>query len=151
MSGSSRVTAPPSTLVVADAVTQRALNKLTAFAKSTYDFLVKQEPWKPVTFLNDWQDFGNNGTQEWQRVEYRRDNFGTVHVRGLCKRASASTAPIFTLPEGYRPRKNLMFWVNGASQGARLDVQSGGAVFVAAAQDAAWYTFVSINISFEVT
>ena len=147
MSGSSRVTAPPSTLVVADAVTQRALNKLTAFAKSTYDFLVRQEPWKPVAFLNDFQDLGGN----WQHVEYRRDNFGAVLIRGLCKRASASTAPIFTLPEGYRPKKDLLFWVNGRTGGARLGVRTDGSVSVDAAQDAAWYEFVSINISFEVT
>ncbi len=147
MSGSSRVTAPPSTLVVADAVTQRALNKLTAFAKSTYDFLVKQEPWKPVTFLNDFQDLGG----DWQRTEYRRDNFGTIHVRGLSKRASSSYAPLFTLPDGYRPKKDLLFLANGRSGGALLVVRADGSVSVDSAQDALWYELVSINISFEVT
>ena len=100
-----------------------------------------------MVFVNDYQDFG----AEWQKVQYRKDAFGRVHVRGLCKRASASSLHMFQLPVGYRPSKYLMFWVNGQNEGARLDVTADGIFTISQAQAAAWYEFISVNVSFEAS
>ena len=136
----------PQRVPVKDSVTNLAIEKLYIAVKDIYKILTVREKWKDVTYLNGFQDFGNG----WGKVQYRRDNFGMVHVRGLCKQASAVLpATIFQFPEGYRPANTFMTWQIGANQGVRVDVDSAGAVRVASAQDANWFLYVSMEFSFE--
>jgi hypothetical protein len=132
---------------VKDSVTNLAIEKLYVAVKDIYKFLTVREKWKDVTYQNSFQDFGNG----WGKVQYRKDSFGVVHVRGLCKRGSTITLPvtIFQFPEGYRPANTFMTWQIGANQGVRLDVNSVGAVQVAAAQDVNWFQYVSMEFTFE--
>lgn len=56
-------------------------------------------------FLNNWQNYGNDGTFTYDSVGFYKDPDGWVHLSGLIKNTSGSAADsvMFTLPTGYRP------------------------------------------------
>jgi hypothetical protein len=71
-------------------------------------------------FENAWVNFGT----AWSRAGFYKDLHGVVHLTGtITGGASASTA--FTLPDGYRPSRNLFLPV---ANGDFLFVRSNGAV-----------------------
>ncbi len=58
--------------------------------------------WHPVTFQNSWENYNPGVTN----AAYRKGADGSVEIRGLVKNGVINT-PIFTLPPGYRPAKQL--------------------------------------------
>lgn len=95
--------------------------------------------WTAPTFNTNWGNYGG----AWQTVQYRRDELGMVHLRGLALRSTSgfaydtNTGRIFTLPSGYRPALNEMFLAHCVDQSTgnvnvqRIDVTSAGLVYVA--------------------
>jgi len=67
----------------------------------------------PLTLQNSWAYFGISGNQ-WATPGYYKDTNGYVHLRGLIKDGSSSTAQIATLPAGFRPGGRAMFATYGA-------------------------------------
>jgi hypothetical protein len=85
--------------------------------------VVTQEDWKDVTYLNSWVDFST----VYHSVGYMKDNMGFVHTRGLCKNGTSGVC--FTLPEGYRPSKDLLFTLyhfDYNTNPGRVSISSGG-------------------------
>lgn len=54
--------------------------------------------WRTPTFLNGWTNFGSG----YASVQYGKDHFGVVHIRGVAKSGTLGST-IFTLPAGWRP------------------------------------------------
>lgn len=73
------------------------------------------------TFLNGWV----NHSTTFQYAGYRKDETGTVHIKGLVK---SGTAIVFTLPVGYRPAYAHIFVSYGNGIVERLDVSAAGDV-----------------------
>lgn len=67
----------------------------------------------------------------YRNYEYAKDDRGMVYLRGMMSGCVSDTVPIFTLPEGFRPIKRLIFsTMGGAShERARVDVNTNGGVF----------------------
>lgn len=63
-----------------------------------------QEAWNTPTFQNSWVNFGSG----FSAAAYKKDNMGTVHLKGVVKSGTVGT-DIFTLPAGYRPAESRMF------------------------------------------
>lgn len=82
--------------------------------------------WVDATLTNSWTNY-LAGTV---LAAYRKVG-DVVELRGTVK-SGTSGAPIFTLPDGYRPPLQEIFYVHASPGGARLDVTPGGAVQVAA-------------------
>lgn len=60
------------------------------------------ESWKDITLLNGWTNDGGAGEAD---LQYYKDPFGTVHVRGFIDGGSSTSVVVGTLPAGYRPEK----------------------------------------------
>ena len=81
--------------------------------------------WIGATLTNSWTDYlSGTGVAQYRKVG------DVVELRGTVK-SGTSGAPIFTLPDGYRPPLQEIFYVYALPGGARLDVTSDGAVQVA--------------------
>lgn len=89
---------------------------------------------------NGWVNYSTT----YQQAGYRKDESGTVHIRGLIKSGTVN-ASTFTLPVGYRPAYNHIFPTDANSIIERLDVWSNGAVYAYTASNA-WF---SIECSFK--
>lgn len=83
-----------------------------------------QQAWQVPTFTNSWINYD---TTVFQAAGYMKDSLGFVHLRGLVKNGTVSSA-IFTLPAGYRPLKQLLFSavINGSA--GRIDIMPSGVV-----------------------
>ena len=105
------------------------------------------QPWQPVVFQNS---FANYATTHLP-CAYRKGADGVVRLRGLAARAAvALNTPIFTLPAGYRPNKEMNVVITAAGRSAAVAVAVTGAVTVFAADAAAWNTDISFAcISFD--
>lgn len=89
--------------------------------------------WIGVTYAANWADVGGN----YQVVEYCRDGFGFVRLRGQTKRINSNmsgTTLVFTLPAGFRPAAYEIFHLdtNNAQKDARVEVRSDGTVYAIA-------------------
>jgi hypothetical protein len=74
---------------------------------------------------NRWQDLSPNVNNV---VQYWRDPYGVVHLRGVALRCGSVGATIFTLPSGFRPG-HLEHLAAVASTGTvQVTVDGGGAV-----------------------
>lgn len=67
-----------------------------------------------MTLLNSWENYSN----DWAEASYYKDLLGRVHIVGMIK--NGTDAHIATLPVGYRPTTNYMFW--GFTEGTPDDV-----------------------------
>lgn len=90
--------------------------------------------WLEPTFENSWVNYsatatgGNTGgTAEYAPAGYFKDPLGFVHLQGLVKNGTAG-ATIFTLPEGYRPAKSMIFKVVSNGGAANLWIHPDGSV-----------------------
>lgn len=91
--------------------------------------------WAPLSLSNNWV---NTGLGSHHEVEYYKDNFGWVHLRGRLKRSvstDCNNVPIGTLPSGYRPSKNeahVTFAVSpvgyGGSEAVRINIGDDGVI-----------------------
>lgn len=105
--------------------------------------IIDQPAWTAVTFENSFSDYN---TASHQPCAYLKDSMGFVHLRGLFKRASAALASnVFTLPSGFRPAKGSNFPAVANGKFARVEVDASGQVRVLSADDASWFSFVSLD------
>jgi hypothetical protein len=75
--------------------------------------LKKQETWITATLKNGWANL--------QNVQYYKDEFGVVHVRGRIQNGTTSTNTVLlSLPVGYRP--NTYIFVNSVTYSTVRDV-----------------------------
>ena len=112
-------------------VIQRAVDAIAQTLIGVVEFLqpfAQTQPWRPVEFITGWQTFSN-------KLQYRRDPLGRVHLQGNAYRNSGSSTTIFVLPLGFRPSQRLYFnavTLSGAVYGAsRVDIDVDGRVLVA--------------------
>lgn len=62
-----------------------------------------QETWNTPILLNGW----SNLPSSFAKVQYFKDSFGIVHLKGFVKSGTDNT--IFVFPEGYRPSENFYY------------------------------------------
>lgn len=76
-----------------------------------------------TAFQNSWTNYDPG----YEVARYWKDPMGLVHIQGMVKDGTIGS-PIFTLPEGYRPRNRMLYvtMANGAI--ARVDVLVDGTV-----------------------
>lgn len=85
-----------------------------------------QEPWKTPVLNGKWKVPGG-----FQTPQYVKDPLGWVHLRGIVQN-TAEEPLLFTLPEGYRPKKNEDFFIGTNTTTVSIQVTSTGEVKVAA-------------------
>lgn len=74
--------------------------------KQTATGIIDSEAYIAPTLLNGWVNYGVGGAT----VGFFKDKFGIVHIKGLVKSGTTSTATvIFNLPGGYRPLEDQQF------------------------------------------
>ena len=61
-----------------------------------------QEDWITPTLLNRWEHVPENP------IQYCKDNFGYVHIRGRGIPLNSLSGNVFTLPPGYRPTSSIV-------------------------------------------
>ncbi len=86
--------------------------------------LAAQEAWVNATYQNSWTTLDG---AIYHAARYYKDTLGTVHLSGLVKDGTTGV-PIFTLPAGYRPLKQLIYMVISNGAVGRLDILPTGAV-----------------------
>lgn len=129
-----------------------ALNKRLWEAEKAIAGIKAPEAWNAVTFLNSWANFEAAGTN--MTAGYRKASDGRVTLRGLVKHEGSLTglvgSTIFTLPESFRPSKNLVFpsvFASGSLITATTSIASNGEVsFVP--NSTAVISYTPINFSF---
>ena len=75
-------------------------------------------------FLNGWTNFES----EFENVEIFKNKDGLVTINGLVKGDYSKI--IFRLPEGWKPKKQLIFSVSSDNISRRLDINSNGELFL---------------------
>ena len=75
-------------------------------------------------FLNGWANFGGI----FENVEIFKNKDGLVTINGLAKGDFSKI--IFKLPEGWKPKKQLIFSVCSDNTARRLDINSNGELFL---------------------
>lgn len=86
--------------------------------------------WTDVTYNTGWISYSD---ANYSPVSYMKTSNGVVTVRGACSRAAGGSGTMFTLPAGFRPGKNLLYWLyqsGAAIAGVRVDVNQGGSVVI---------------------
>lgn len=116
------------------------LRALFAGIQENFDFIFGKFPiqgadlmvgtgWEKPTLLSSWENYeAEAGT--FSNAFYRKGVDGRVTVIGLVKHpaAGAPSTTIFTLPEGFRPAKQLIFKGEDTGGTSRIDVAANGAV-----------------------
>lgn len=104
------------------------------------------EAWTAPSYSGNWQDVGSG----WSTGGYRRDERGTVHIKGLVKCPSSFTSTVFTLPSGYRPTATLQIPVRGGDGTfSYVSINSSGVVTFGGTSTAAALSVTLDNIHFE--
>ncbi len=96
--------------------------------------------WITPTLLNSWVSFDGGAT--FGIPQYRLKS-GVVQVAGLAK--SGTINPIFTLPAGFRPNKEIMFLVMAGGGTARIDITPAGSLFLSAYAYSGNNSYLSLN------
>lgn len=103
------------------------LRSIQTSAKRTIITVNANEPqaltWLTVAFQGAWVDYD---TTVYNGVAYAKDQFGVVHLRGLCKNGAGGN--IIILPAGYRPPKRCIFMCIADGAVSRVDVDAAGNV-----------------------
>ena len=75
-------------------------------------------------FLNGWANF----EEGYENIEIFKNRDGLVTLNGLIKGDYSKI--IFKLPEGWKPKKQLIFSVCSDNTARRLDINSNGELFL---------------------
>ena len=75
-------------------------------------------------FLNGWTNFGS----VCEEAEIFKNRDGLVIINGLVKGDYSKI--LFRLPEGWRPKKELIFTICSDDTSRRLDINSNGELFL---------------------
>lgn len=97
------------------------------------------QSWTDVTFLNGWVNLSLTSTADaWRNVQYMKDDYGIVHLRGMAMGTAKTANVVFNLPAGFRPLADQLFptvrWdASGGVAGTLVvkpngDVEASGAV-----------------------
>lgn len=82
-----------------------------------------------------WRDYNGGNDAIWGSPGYWKDSEGVVHLEGMLDKNGANwvgNEVILTLPVGFRPAKQLIFYPLGNGQDwVRIDVKTNGDVLVA--------------------
>lgn len=74
-----------------------------------------QESWIEATLESNYANVAG------LNLRYYKDEFNVVHIEGAVSKSVSGKGPIFTLPEGYRPDRNL--YVRGMRAGTLESMQ----------------------------
>ena len=94
--------------------------------------MVGDTDWVYPTLQNEWTNY-NNAAGTYERARYKKRN-GVVYIEGLIKSGTSKNdgglTPIFVLPTGFRPKKQLCFTTTSSATGYcnRIDVYANGVV-----------------------
>lgn len=101
--------------------------------------------WTDAALTSGWRN-----TIDYGAVQFSKSGDGTVYFRGTARGGNTTQETvIFTLPEGYRPGKQLYLSALNNSYGvAILSIRPDGAVVVKSNVDSQWLNFD--NISFRI-
>lgn len=99
-----------------------------------------QEAWITPTLLNGWSDHSSAVNS----AQFFKDNFGTLHIRGIIKGATINTTA-FVLPVGYRPAKTTQVPVVSNNAFGFLSVSPAGNV-TPVIGNVSWFSLDGIQI-----
>ena len=139
--------------VTADKLASNAVTTAKiANANVTASKLAAVESWNDAPFNTGWEHYANENPA-YTKVQYYKDHFGTVYIRGTATKSISGDSTILTLPAGYRPNKIHMFTTvtvdNADGTGAnRLELNTSGVLTLYPA--ASNYDVVILNFSFRV-
>jgi hypothetical protein len=92
----------------------------------TVDGTIFVESYQDASLINGWSNYGGS----YQTVQFMKDKFGFVHIRGSLK-GTTNNITAFILPPGYRPSKDLWFTVSaGVKQVANVAIHPDGRVAI---------------------
>lgn len=114
---------------MADSGLQRVLSELFVVLREAVKFLqpfVQPQPWQRAELTADWSLLA--AYPQGEVPGFRKDPLGRVHLRGRCVYTGASGLPIFWLPSGHRPPRELTFVVESNAGAASVSVASSGSV-----------------------
>jgi len=119
-------------------------NQIEDLSSSLDDYALKQQmAWLSPTLTNGWANQGSVSP-----MNYMKDEFGFVHLRGIVNGTSKTSNVVFILPLGYRP-----FKVVGTATGdlwtqnvCFLQIEPDGSVLFPNSNN----TYASIHVSFKV-
>lgn len=115
---------------------------------------VATEDWIAPTLVNSWANYGSDHPP----AGYMKDAFGVVHLRGLIRNGSSTTATMFTLPEGYRPlvtgnAENALFPIINANYasnlGSRINIYAGAVSQDSTNGSTSWVSLSGISFKAE--
>jgi hypothetical protein len=87
---------------------------------------ILQDAWSAPTLENSWVNFGGS----LQVIQYMKDKFGFVHIRGNIKNGTKD-ARIFTLPSGFRPPSALVTTAyRDPYETAQMEIATDGSVYL---------------------
>ena len=98
--------------------------------------------WTDAALTSGWRN-----TIDYGAVQFSKSGDGTVYFRGTARGGNTTQETvIFTLPEGYRPEKQLYLSALNNSYGvAILSIRPDGAVVVKSNVDSQWLNFDNVN------
>ena len=98
--------------------------------------------WTDAALTSGWRN-----TIDYSAVQFSKSVDGTVYFRGTARGGNTTQETvIFTLPEGYRPGKQLYLSALNNSYGvAILSIRPDGAVVVKSNVDSQWLNFDNVN------
>lgn len=81
--------------------------------------------WANATYQNSWASYGSG----YPAARYRR-YFSKIELDGLVAHPTTPSGPIFTLPSGFRPTGQMLFYVHCGEPhvGGRIDIHPNGEV-----------------------
>jgi lysophospholipase L1-like esterase len=102
--------------------------------------------WQYPSLTNGWSNFGGS----FAPVRYKKDNDGFVHLDGLAKGGTVGSAtPVFTLPIGYRPDRELIFPIASNDAYGQVGIKATGEVRVTFGSNT-WTSFSGITFKAEL-
>ncbi len=99
--------------------------------------------WNVANLINSWTDY----SADYQGASFFKDSNGIVHIRGLIKDGSSTTAVMFVLPSGYRPGNREIFNTYSNNGATRLDVKIDGSVLAQSNASTTWTSLSGISFS----
>jgi len=96
--------------------------------------------WTNLVFQNGWVDYDVPG---YGNAQFTKSKDGLVSLRGLIKNGTVG-AVIATLPQGYRPSKQVLSATASGGSIARLDIDTSGNIWASTGYNG-WYSLDGIT------
>lgn len=123
------------------------LDKISATQNINLDNVVlkTQDAYTQPTLLNSWVDYGGTDAI----TSYFKDQLGIVRIIGMVKNGTSATSPMFILPVGYRPLKNLLFPVVTSTGTGSVYIKTDGTVVGYNGINTSWTSLAGIHFKAE--